>query len=243
MRKNIEVHGFANRPKRSLRLSLLAAGVLLLACLGGSAQAAPVGKDGQIHACYRVKGKPRGLLRVVRSARAHCRRGERKVSWSVASTSGPSGQNGQDGEGQAGPSGVGASSATTSKEAALQTQIAGLTLKVEKLEGLLGGISSGQLSALPSRVSGLEDVLEGVGNESLTNALDAVQGLSNSELTEAVGLAPVVETLCAQNEELAEQINLISGVVKGLGLSSGLEALGLLVIPTLPADLPSLGCE
>jgi len=41
---------------------------------------------------------------------------------------------------------------------------------------------------------------------------------------------------------MANQINLISGVVKGLGLSSTLEAFGLLVIPTLPADLPTLGC-
>lgn len=40
-------------------------------------------KDGKIHACYKVKGKPRGALRVVKGRKGRCRRGERKVSWRV----------------------------------------------------------------------------------------------------------------------------------------------------------------
>ncbi len=221
MDKNAAFHGIVNYRRAPRWLAALAVASLLLAALASSAVArGPVGRDGRIHACYRVKGKPKGAMRVVRSARAHCRRGERKVSWSIASMPGPAGQNGQNGQGQVGQSGAAGSAGTTSKEATLQTEVAGLTLKVESLEG----------------------VLEGVGHESLTNALSAVGGLSNGELTEAVGLAPVVETLCTQNEELGEQINLISGVVEGLGLSPALEAIGLLQIPALPADLPPLGC-
>jgi hypothetical protein len=42
----------------------------------------PGGKNGTIQACYRVKGKPKGALRVV-PAQQRCKRGERKVVWSA----------------------------------------------------------------------------------------------------------------------------------------------------------------
>jgi hypothetical protein len=51
----------------------------------------------------------------------------------------------------------------------------------------------------------------------------------------------LIRKRCLLLRRLAQSIS-ISGVVKGLGLSSALEAFGLLVIPTLPADLPTLGC-
>ena len=67
---------------------------MLLACFGAVATAAPpVGKDGQIHACYRVKGKPKGSLRVVPSAKKRCKRGERKVTWSVTGSTSQAGPN------------------------------------------------------------------------------------------------------------------------------------------------------
>jgi hypothetical protein len=81
-----------------------------------------------------------------------------------------------------------------------------------------------------------------VSTTPVCSAVDAVKGLDNTKLTETVDSPPLVSALCTQNEEMGKQINLISGVVKGLGLCSALEALGLLVIPTLPADLPTLGC-
>ena len=70
----------AFRESFDLRLGLtligvLAVGALLFAAVvAGAAAARPLVNDGQIHACYRVKGKPKGELRVIANARAHCRR-------------------------------------------------------------------------------------------------------------------------------------------------------------------------
>src|SRR5262249_29186201 len=75
--------------------------------LAGSAAAAPIGKDGKINACYRVKGKPKGTLRVVKSARARCHRGERRVAWVLAGAPGAAGAAGVPGDaGRSGSQGV-----------------------------------------------------------------------------------------------------------------------------------------
>lgn len=193
--------------------------MLLVGLCGTSLAASPVGKDGAIHACYKVKGKPKGTLRVV-GAQKRCKRGERKVVWNAAGQggqSGAAGQNGSSGSGQSGANGTDGSA----NEVLLKTQIASLNVKIDGLEKILGGLTNGDL----------------------LGAVNTVKGLTNSDLNETVDSLPLVSALCAQNEEMGEQINLISGVVKGLGLSPALEALGLLVIPTLPADLPPLGCS
>src|SRR6188768_2072389 len=102
MGKNAAFHGFANYRRVPIWLASLAAGAMLLAYfIGNAAAQGPVGKDGQIHACYRVKGKPKGELRVVPSAKTHCRRGERKTTWSVTSSSSTAG-GGQGAQGQSG---------------------------------------------------------------------------------------------------------------------------------------------
>ena len=203
MKENAAVHGFAHKTNARFSLVLLAALAALLACLGSTALAAPVGKDGQIHACYRVKGKPKGALRVVRSARAHCRRGERKVAWSVV----PSSQGGQGGStGRQGDAGVNGSSGTPT-EAALQAKVAGLTLKVEALENLLAGVGKGDLGGISSRVNGLEGVLDGVDNEGLTHAVGAVEDVTGSELLEAVNAVPLVGEVCNQTEALTAVTN------------------------------------
>lgn len=206
--------------KARFLMSALAAVMLLVGLCGTSLAASPVGKDGTIHACYKVKGKPKGTLRVV-GAKKRCKHGERKVVWSAAGQGGQpgaAGQNGSSGGGQAGANGANGSSSPN--EVALKTQISSLNVKIDGLEKTLGGLTSGDL----------------------LGTVNAVKGLDNSELTETVDALPLVNSLCVQNEELIKQINLLSGVVKGLGLSSGLEALGLLVIPTLPADLPPFSC-
>src|SRR5262245_53107830 len=91
-------------PQSRTRLSLAVIGVLAavaalsLACLATPAAGAPlVGKDGKLHACYKVRGKAKGTMRLVRP-RAHCRRGERKANWSIAGPAGQPGQNGSKGE-------------------------------------------------------------------------------------------------------------------------------------------------
>jgi hypothetical protein len=216
MNKNAAFHGFANYRRVPAWLASLAAAAMLLACLAGSAAAqGPVGKDGQIHACYRVKGKPKGELRVVPSAKAHCRRGERKTTWSVTSSSGSAGGS-QGAQGQSGANG-----SAGSDEAALKAQVGALTLKVQALEGILQGITNGDLTGL----------------------LATLQGLDNESLTSAVNSLPATEALCEQSEALTEQVNLVAGVVEGLGLNGVLTGLGgLLVVPTLPTALAPFNC-
>jgi hypothetical protein len=227
--------------KAGFLLVPLAAAAVLLAGLGGTAAAAPpVGKDGQIHACYRVKGKPKGSLRVVPSAKKRCRRGERKVTWSVAGSAGQVGANGQSaGNGQSGQSGVdgssGADGAPGTGEAALITKVASLSLRVEELENVLDGLDNTQLLNTVDAVKGLD-------NGVLTDAVEAVEGLTHSELNEAVKSLPAVESLCEQTPELAEQANLLGEVIGDLGLGGVLG--GFLEIPTLPNELKlnEFGC-
>jgi hypothetical protein len=207
--------------KARFLVSALAAAMLLVGLCSTSYAASPVSKDGTIHACYKVKGKPKGTLRVV-GAQKRCKRGERKVVWNASGQGGQSGTAGQNGQGgSSGSQGQGGTDGTSSaNELALKTQIASLNVKIDGLEKILGGLTNGDL----------------------LGAVSTVKGLTNTDLTETVDALPVVSSLCDQNEEMGKQINLISGVVKGLGLSSALEALGLLVIPALPTDLPTLGC-
>lgn len=201
-------------------MSALAAAMLLVGLCSTSFAASPVGKDGTIHACYKVKGKPKGTLRVV-GAQKRCKRGERKVIWSAAGQSGQSGAAGQTGSSGSGQQGQAETNGTSSpNEVALKTQIASLDVKIEGLEKILGGLTNGDL----------------------LGAVSTVKGLTNTDLTETVGSLPVINSLCDQNEKLTEQINLVSNVVKGLGLSAALEAIGLLKIPALPTALAPFAC-
>ena len=129
-------------------LASLAVVALLVGALGGTAVAAPIGKGGKVQACYRVKGKTKGAMRVVPSGKK-CKKGERKLAWSVTGPAGSAGSDGSRGvtgasgaNGPAGPTGP----AGPSNEAALQAKIAGLTLKVEGLEAILAGVSNSQLT-------------------------------------------------------------------------------------------------
>lgn len=230
---------------------LAAAATLLVGMVSTAGAAAPpIGKDGTIHACYRVKGKPKGGLRVVPSAKTRCKRGERKVVWSAAGPGGQVGANGtgQSGAGTGGAQGQSGSSGTAgtpgANEVALKTEVASLSLKLEGLEGVLQGIGKGDLTGLLGKVNVLEGVLGDVSNTDLTGVLGKLDGVTNEGLLGAVGSLPLVETLCDQNSELAKQVNLLQGVIGGLGLTSGLEALGLLKIPTLPTalNLNEFGC-
>lgn len=221
---------------KALIVSLVGAAILLFALVGTAGAASPVGKDGKIHACYRVKGKPKGSLRIVPAKQKRCKRGERKVAWNASSMTGVPGVNGTvgtTGSSQAGANGANGTDGST--EAGLKTQVASLNVKIDSLEKTLEGVTNGDL------VGSLQ-TLEGLDNEDLLGAVDAVEGLTNDDLTEAVQSAPLVGALCDQNEALTEQIDLIAGVVGGLGLSPALEALGLLEIPELPDPLGSFSC-
>jgi hypothetical protein len=189
---------------RGLRAAAIAAFAALLAllCLGAGGASAKrhtlVGRDGKIHACYRVKGKPKGMVRVVRSRSHRCRRGERRLAWSVVGTTGQAGANGQGGQT--------AASTTTSKEAALETKVSGLTLQVEQLEGLVKGLT-GEMNALDSMLEGVEPGdLGGVLNR--VNGLEGVlEGVDNEGLKEAVESVPLVTEVCEQTEALTGATN------------------------------------
>lgn len=181
MEKTAAFHGLVASRSRlvGVGLLLLAMGTMLLLCQGAPPAQGAVGKDGQIHACYRVKGKPKGALRVVRSAKARCRRGERKAAWSVAGSSGIASQGAQGAPGQAGANG------SNGDEAALKAQIGALSLRVEALEGILQGIT----------------------NNDLTGMMGVLQGLTNEDLLGAVNSVPAVESLCQQSEALTETVD------------------------------------
>ncbi len=194
--------------------------MLLVGLCSTALAASPVGKDGAIHACYKVKGKPKGTLRVV-GAQKRCKRGERKVVWSAAGqngSSGSAGQNGSSGSGQTGQTGTNGTSSPN--EVALKTEIASLNVKIEGLEKILGGLTNGDLLGV----------------------VNTVKGLDNADLTETVKALPLVSSLCLQVPLLTEQNNLLRTVIGGLGLSAPLEAIGLLKIPALPAALDPFNC-
>lgn len=163
-----------------LGLAVLAALVVLGVVGVASAAAVPlVGKDGKIHACYRVKGKPKGELRVVKGARTHCRKGERRVAWTVAGATGPqgpSGANGTDGSGgQTGSGGAtGQQGAAGASAAALEVRVGQLTDKVETLEQALTGVTNSlcaQTATLTNQLNALTTAVAGI---SLTTLLAVV---------------------------------------------------------------------
>jgi hypothetical protein len=240
MKKNAAFrHWFKIRPYAAV----LAVAALLPAVFVSAASAAtPIGKDGVIHACYRVKGKPKGSLRVVRSARAHCRRGERKVAWALIPAGGVDGQSGQGGQsgasgqggqgGAAGRSGEGGmAGAPGPNEAALEAKVASLTLKVESLEGLLKGVNVGDLSSLPGKVNGIESLLSDVEVGDLSNAVDTLGDVTKQKLEDAVEGFPALEGACAQTEELTERSNALLGFIESLDT--------LHLLNNLPQSLPS----
>jgi hypothetical protein len=131
------------------RTSLL---LLLLTLVGSlvfssSASAAfPIAKDGKIYACYKAKGKGKGTLRVVRSAKARCPKKWKKTSWyaagPTAAAPGPAGPQGSQGpQGERGQTGTAGNVVVED----LEKQVNELLTKVLQLETLLGGITRQQL--------------------------------------------------------------------------------------------------
>lgn len=121
----------------------------MLICVTGSASAASlVGKDGKIHACYKAKGKAKGTLRVVRSARARCPRGWKKAAWNASGGPGAAGENGGNGVGEpgsAGGNGANGTAGTNAKVSSLESQVTELLTKLKSLESVLAGITNTQL--------------------------------------------------------------------------------------------------
>ncbi len=165
-----------------LPLAIVAIATAFALALAGPAAAKPlIGKDGKIHACYRVKGKPRGGLRVVKSAKARCRRGERKVAWVAGGAIGEAGAPGA--VGHPGAQGSGGSSST------LEEKVVALTARVKDLEAILQGVTNSQLLAAINSVPVVETLCD--QTEALTEQTgalgEAIEGLSLNALLLGLG--------------------------------------------------------
>lgn len=184
------------------RISLAAvAAVATLAlslALAGVVSAAPVGKDGKINACYRVKGKPKGALRVVKSPKARCHRGERKVAWILAGAAGAAGAAGEPGRaGSHGANGDGAVSSSTT----LEEKVLALAGRVEELEGILAGVT----------------------NKALTDAIAAVP-MVETLCGEVTGLIAQTNQLRGSVDSLVSTLSgtLLGAIFGGVGLPPAL---------------------
>ena len=197
--------------RAALAITALLGAALALAWASQPAAAAPlVGKDGRIHACYKVKGKAKGTLRVVRSAKARCPRRWKKVAWNASGQSGAAGEPGSSGEnGQAGENGQGGAKGDAGAQ--------GTAAKVSSLES--------QVTELLTKVKSLESVLAGI---------------TNANLKEAIGAVPVVAALCDQTKSLNGQTAALGTALSGL--STVVDTLTLLGLPTVPAALPAFEC-
>jgi hypothetical protein len=206
--------GLRGTQRTAAALGALALAVVLFLVLPGPASAARiVGKDGKVYACYKTKGKAKGNVRLI-PKRSHCRRGEKKVSWNATGPGGQSGENGGAGEnGSGGETGAGGT-------AGLETRVTNLLNRVETLE----------------------DKLKGITNLALSEVLSKLQGVSGAQLQQAIGAVADVNALCSQATVLTSQVDSLGTALGGLSLG-GVIPLGLkLLVPNLPASLPSFGC-
>jgi hypothetical protein len=184
---------------------------MVLACAGGSASAASlVARDGKIHACYKLKGRAKGTLRVVRSAKVRCPRGWKKTAWNAR---GPAATGGNGEGGSAGGNGEGGAPGSTGATGAAGTK--GTVTSLEK-----------QVTELLTKVKSLESILSGI---------------DNTQLKEAIGAVPVVQTLCAQAAKLNEQSGKLGDSVQALNGVLGPLLLAFAPV-SVPTALPAFAC-
>jgi hypothetical protein len=172
-----------------------------------------VAKDGKIHACYKVKGKGKGTLRVVRSAKVKCPKRWKKVAWYASGPSGPQGAAGSPGgNGETGTNGGSGLPGTTG------------TVTVKGLED--------KVTELLTKVQSLETILKGIDN---TQLKEAIAGIAKTEALEAA-----VGSLCTQASALTSKSGELGTALSGFGAI--LDALSALPLPGIPTALPPFSC-
>jgi len=197
-------------------LALVVVTALCAALVAGAGGATIVSKNGRIYACYKTKGKAKGAVRLIPKS-GHCKKGSKKISWSVAGPAGESGQSGENGSnGEGGAAGETGAAGTK-----------GLEQKV---------------SALTSKVSSLESVLKGITNTELLGTLSKLNGISGSQLQEAVSSVVKVNALCDQAKTLTGQSNALGEALGGLKLLGNLPPLELKPSLPIPAPLSTFAC-
>ncbi|HEY2715166.1 MAG TPA: hypothetical protein VGI73_02990 [Solirubrobacterales bacterium] len=204
--------------RTAARLGALALAVALCLLVAAPASAGRlVGKDGKVYACYKTRGKAKGSVRLV-AKKAKCHKGEKKISWNVTGPRGGAGENGESGSnGNAGEGGGQGANGLNALE--------------------------NRVSALTSKVNSLESVLKGITNTDLTGLLAKLQGISGTQLQEAIKSVANVNALSAQVSTLCGQVSAVTGQANALrGVLAGVEVLGSLLFPSLPAALPGVNC-
>jgi outer membrane murein-binding lipoprotein Lpp len=165
------------RAKTAIPLALLALAALLLTA--APAVAAPIVKNGKIHACYKAKGKGKGTLRVVRGAKVRCPKKWRKVAWhavpagALPAATAPVGPPGPQGErGEKGLPGT-ADDAVVQQ---LEAEVTELTTRVEQLEALVPTVQAlcAQTTTLTNQVNAVEDALGGLKLNAVLTTLGGV---------------------------------------------------------------------
>jgi hypothetical protein len=208
-------------PRRAgARRSTLAVFLLALCAFvvltSSPASAGIVAKDGKIHACYKAKGKGKGTLRVVRSAKVKCPKKWKKASWYASGQPGPQGEQGP--QGQTGANGAtGATGATGAPGRNENVVVNGLEDKVTELL---------------TKVQSLESILNGISN---TQLKEAIAGIAKTEALETA-----VGSLCSQASALTEKSGEL-GTALG-GLKTVLDTLTVLALPSIPTALPPYSC-
>lgn len=182
----------------SISIGLLAGVIMLAGLWESAAKAKPVRKDGKIYACYRVKGKPRGNMRLLFKGK-HCRRGERRVVWTARAKR----------QFEGGDSGGQASSPPDPAIAALSARVDGLELKTASLEKKVED-SNASIATLTTKVAALE-----LGAADLGDTVDALCGQLATVTTRWNELREVVGGL--------ELVGVVSGLLQIPSLPLALE--------------------
>lgn len=163
-----------NSTRTPVIVALLAVLAALLVVSPAAAAKPLVGKDGKIHACYKWKGKKKGALRVVRSAKVRCPKKWKKVSWyarrpvgALPAVPGPSGPQGERGL-----------SADSTAVEQLEGKVSQLLTRVEDLEALLPTVQTlcAQVETVTDQLNAVEGALGGL---SLNQVLTLAGGLLN----------------------------------------------------------------
>ena len=213
--------------------------------------ATPIDSSGQIHACYKAKGKKgKGAVRLVAPGKAcKAKNGEKPIMWSA---------------GGATSSGVSADQMLAllgliqkqqSQIDALTGRVGGLDDLIDGLTGQIGGLQD-LIDGLTGDIGGLQDLLDGLTGDigdldallaTLTGRVGALEGIlagiTNGDLLGLLDTLPVVDDLCSQLSLVTGQANSLLTVIDGLGLNGVLTALGgLLQVPPLPNALDPFSC-
>jgi hypothetical protein len=157
----------AEAERSAFALFLLGLCAFVLFASAPAAAAGIVGKDGKIHACYKAKGRGKGTLRVVRSAKVKCPKKWKKTSWYASGPAGPQGAAGAPGgngeTGTNGSSGLPGTTGTVTVKA-LEDKVTELLTKVKELEALVPvvGALCSQASTLTNQLNSVEDALGGL---------------------------------------------------------------------------------